>query len=206
MALKKSLLQVCAKTHRGNFQNWPCPSHFLLRVTHTESKRQWALDIGGAQFGIYQSFWDWEAYVREFVNTKTPMKVFYFGFCRDIMRDSGKLDGAYPMTIGLTEHVAEAMDAAVTTFERRHDLPFAELLRFTSDDFEVQKSALLNTINTAIDSYKTTNDREIRAKFEAAIDYERRNPGLANLRFHLVSDQYRLKNPFTIEEFPGSSG
>jgi hypothetical protein len=162
--------------------NWPNYSHSLLRVTSTKTKTSWIIDIGGGQYGICTPFWPWTDYVDNFINTSKPLEVYPHGTHRDVLRILGKIDGNPSMSYGLVGDVAEAIDRASDSFARNNNLQLSALIQLSDQEFQLQTTALLNAINTAVLAYKVNHARKIGAKWRASQRYERMNPGVSGVR------------------------
>jgi hypothetical protein len=162
--------------------NWPGYSHFLLRITSIKSKTQWALDIGGGQFGICKALWQWKDYANCFLDTTNSIKVYPYGTNKVIIDSLGKLEGNPSMIYGLIGDMAAAMDNAVTCFEKNMNLKLSALISLNDNDFSKHKVALLDAIHAAVHNYKKGKAKQITAKYKAVQAYETRHPRVSSGR------------------------
>jgi hypothetical protein len=179
----RSIPRKTTAVHPNGYRqdNWPNYSHFLLRVISTKTKTQWAMDIGGGQYGIVTPLWPWEDYVSKFVETRFCMRVYPLGTNRAILQELGKISGNPSMTYGMIGDVAGAIDGATNTFEKTN-LKLSALVQLSDDEFVSRKEVLLHSIDAAVHEYKEKHDGSITAKHRAAQIYERKNYGLSSQR------------------------
>jgi hypothetical protein len=184
--VKVGLRQVPLKTtivypHNGlRVPNWPNFSHNLLRIKHIKSKSQWAIDVTGGQFGIFEPFWKWEDYVTRFVETARPMLIYPLGTNKEVLEELGKLEGTPSMKFGVIQDFAKVMNESSSSFEKSQNTELAALLQISEDDYVQQKKILLQGIVGAISKYKKSMEKKHIEMYKAAEAYEDKNP-YANL-------------------------
>ncbi|KAH7402115.1 hypothetical protein DE146DRAFT_735384 [Phaeosphaeria sp. MPI-PUGE-AT-0046c] len=169
--------------------NWPNHSHFVHRVTHTKSKRQWVLDITGGQFGICTPFWDWDTYNLRFIGASRPIKAYPCGTNKAILHELGKLDGNPALVYGLTGEVAGEMYKTCLEFEKSCALTLPALIELPESKYAAQKKVLLDTITMAICNYKKKYKGEHKAMLQNVRAYEKKFPGLSAVECHNAHQQ-----------------
>lgn len=112
------------------------------------------MDITGGHFGIYDPFWMWADYAKRFVNTSKPTDVYSFGTNKFIFHELAKLGGRSFLNYGLVGNVADAMDEAISNFEKSHGLKLVELARAAEPVYTDLKLVLLEVIVVAISNCK----------------------------------------------------
>ncbi|KAI4649688.1 hypothetical protein J4E93_004008 [Alternaria ventricosa] len=152
---------------------WPFCDHKIIRVTATKTKKQWIMDLTGAQFGIYQTFWSWEEYANKF-STKTH-DVDPIGDNKAMFEKLAKNPGNPGLEHRLMRMVADHLDEVVRGWKAESGLSLAALLDLNKETYEQASSKLLQTMDLAIRAHVKTHD--YKAEFQAAQAYEREHQG-----------------------------
>lgn len=151
-----------------------------MRIKHAKSKSQWAIDVTGGQFGIFEPFWKWDDYVTRFVETARPMLIYPLGTNKAVLKELSKLEGTHSMKFGVIQDFVKVMKESSSAFEKSQNTELAALLQVSEDDFVQKKKMLLQEIAGAICKYKKSMEKKHIAMYKAAEAYEYKKPN-ANL-------------------------
>jgi hypothetical protein len=133
--------------------------------------------------------WKWADYASRYLDANKVIKLYPYGTNKAALDKLGRLDGNPSMVYGLIGDMAGAMDGAVTAFEENANIKLSALLLLENDEFNRQKSALLETIDLAVQTYKKVMDKQIAGKYRAVQAYERKYPGLSSRRCTQMTQQ-----------------
>lgn len=162
--------------------NWPDYFHNVLFVSSTKPKKKWVIDMAGAQYGIYNAFWDWTDY-KTYYGVKVQA-AYPFGTNRDLLKERAKARGNPFMTFGVVGIVAAQLDVAIEKWVESRGMSLAQMIALDEDAYEEAKKSLLESMDSAVSSYVATNDFD--AEFKAAKDYERMNPGRSGIECQAI--------------------
>ncbi|KAI2485438.1 hypothetical protein Ptr902_04378 [Pyrenophora tritici-repentis] len=172
--------------HGGSDDNWPNYFHEALRIASLSSKKQWAIDVSGAQYGITTAFWTWEAYVNAY--NVTVKRTQAFGYTKTMINDLSRIRGNPSMSYGVVGVVAEKMNEASKKWATDRNISLSDLLNMVEDDFRQTKNELLQTLSDAVRDFLRAH--KFDKEFQAAKTYEYKNPGLSARRCMEASAKY----------------
>ena len=167
----------------GSDDNWPKYFHEVFRITSLRNKKQWAIDISGAQYGITQAFWDWEGYAKEY--TVKVQAADAFGSNVALIRKLRGIPGNPSMCYGVIEVVAEHMNQLFKNWAKDRSINLSSLLTMSDDDFRQTKDELLQFVNDAVREFLRANSFD--EEFHAAKEYERQFPGMSALQCKMAT-------------------
>ena len=166
--------KIIVHTAHGSIEeNWPKFMHDVIRVTSVKTKKQWCIDISGAQYGIYQAFWGWEEYAKRFF-TETKY-VEAIGKNKSRLEKLAKIPGNPYLSYGLVGLVADHLNEAVHKWRVDSGLSLAGLIDLDDEKYAQASSELQQIMDVAVRTHVQT--QEYKAEFKAAQSYERRYPG-----------------------------
>ncbi|CAA9963941.1 zf-MYND domain containing protein [Pyrenophora teres f. maculata] len=172
--------------HGGSDHNWPNYFHEALRITSSRSKKQWVIDISGAQYGITRVFWTWGAYVDAYnVNVK---KIMALGFNKAMIKDLSDISGNPSMSYGVVGVVAEHMNEASKKWAIEHNISLSDLLTMEEEEFRQAKDKLLQNMSDAVRGFLKAN--KFDKEFQAAKAYEYKYPGLSGRKCLQTTAKY----------------
>lgn len=145
-------------------------THYLLRITSKKTKSHWALDFAGGQYGICNPLWKWTDYATRFVKGSSLMDVYPSGTNKELFEQLGDVNGEPSMIYGVVENVVKAMNEATDAMVSEGRLDLAGFHSLNEDDYNAQKTLLLNTLDMAARNYI-----DIKAKHEIAEVFEANN-------------------------------
>ena len=170
----------------GSDDNWPKYAHEILRVTSCKSKKQWVIDISGAQYGITKVFWSWGVYVNEYIVKLRATNTF--GFNETMIKDLGSIPGNPLLSYGVVGVVAKQMNQAIKEWATERGISLSDLLKMGEDDFHQAKNEVLQTASDAIREFINVNSFD--KEFQAAKAYEKNFPGMSAAQCHRVSAKH----------------
>jgi hypothetical protein len=154
---------------------YPDNPHFLLRVTSRESKKSWAIDITGAQFGFTQQLRSWDEYFNECIE-KVEV-VSELSTSRTLLKAFSLVQGAPSVDFGnLAIKAWEEIELDRRIFVLLHD-----------ENFPVAQAGLLETIKDTTRKFVDESDHS--KEVQEAVDYEQKNPNASReklLQLHLM--------------------
>jgi hypothetical protein len=153
--------------------NWPNYYHDVIRITSSKTKKQWVIDISGAQYGICRAFWSWEEYAIEHLATAQQAQAI--GTNKALLKALAKVPGNPYLTYGLVGLVADQLDQARHKWRADTGLSLAGLLDLDNKKYKKARSELLQTVDVAVRTHVQTNN--YKKEFQAAQSYERKYPG-----------------------------
>lgn len=167
----------------GSDDNWPKYSHEVFRVTSLKSKKQWVIDISGAQYGITKAFWEWEQYAKEY--TVKVQAANAFGSNMALIRNLRGIPGNPSMCYGVIGVVADHMNQMIKNWVKDRRITLRSLLAMSDDDFRQARDELLQFVNDAVREFLRANSFD--KEFQAAKEYERQFPGMSALQCKMAS-------------------
>ncbi|KAH3960464.1 hypothetical protein HBH98_121640 [Parastagonospora nodorum] len=129
---------------------YPDNPHFVLRLTSMESKKTWAIDITGAQFGFTQNLWLWEEYSNKHLETVEEINELNTSWV--LLKTLSSVQGAPSVETELDKRI----------FVLLHDKNFA-----------VAQVSLIQTIKKAM--CKFVDESDYSKEVQEAVEYEQRS-------------------------------
>ena len=157
----------------GYLDNWPSHLHDVLRITATKSKKQWIIDLSGAQYGICRTLWTWEEY--KFAYAANISKVQAFGASKARFKLGAKLPGRTFLSLAVGAMAADHMNEAVNEWKVKRALSLPDLTRMKPEEYKQAALDLLGAIDKEFYGFIKNND--FKEEFAAATLYETMNPG-----------------------------
>jgi len=161
------------KPEGGYLDNWPSHLHDVLRITATKSKKQWIIDLSGAQYGICRTLWTWEEYKAAYAAKIS--KVQAFGASKARFKLGAKLPGRTSLRLAVGEMAANHMNEAVNKWKVKCALSLPDLIRMRPEEHKQAILDLLGAIDKEV--YRFTKNNDFREEYAAADLYETMNPG-----------------------------
>lgn len=159
----------------------PDNSHFLLRLTSTESKKTWAIDITGAQFGLTQNLWPWEEYLNKHIDTVEVISELSTSWT--LLKASSFLQGAPSLDFGIPFAAIDRVDLAIQRWE---ETELDKRVFVYVENFLSAQESLIQTIKEATRTFVDQSDYSKEA--QEAIEYEQKNPNASRMKM----EQLRL--------------
>ncbi|KAI4687394.1 hypothetical protein J4E81_008244 [Alternaria sp. BMP 2799] len=153
--------------------NWPSHLHDVLRITATKSKKQWIIDLSGAQYGICRTLWTWEEYKAAYAANIS--KVQAFGVSKARFELGAKLPGLTFLGLAVGAMAADHMNEAVNKWKVKRALSLPDLIRMRPEEHKQAILDLLGAIDKEV--YRFTKNNDFKEEFAAATLYETMNPG-----------------------------
>ena len=157
----------------GGDNNWPNYYHDVIRITSSKTKKEWIIDISGAQYGICQAFSDWDKYANKYF--AEVQKVQPVGTNKARLKELAKIPGNPYLSYGLVGLVADHLNEAVHKWRVDSGLSLAGLIDLDDEKYAQASSELQQIMDVAVRTHVRT--QEYKAEFKAAQSYERRFPG-----------------------------
>jgi len=170
----------------GSDDNWPKYAHEILRVTSSKSKKQWVIDISGAQYGITETFWDWETYANEYMVKLRATHAF--GFNKIMIKNLGVIPGNPCMAYGVIGVVAKQMNRTIDEWATERGISLSDLPKMGEEDFRQAKNEFLQTVSDAVREFINVNSFD--KEFQAAKAYEKKFPGMSAAQAKEVSAKH----------------
>ena len=170
----------------GSDDNWPKYSHEVLRVNSSKSKKQWVIDISGAQYGLTETFWVWETYANEYMVKLKAINAF--GFNETMIKDLGGIPGNPSMAYGVIRVVAKQMNHSIKEWATERGISLSDLPKMGEEDFRRAKNEFLQTVSDAVREFINVNSFD--KEFQAAKVYEKMFPGKSAAQCHKVSAKH----------------
>lgn len=169
--------------------NWPQFFHSLHRLTSIKTGKQWAMDIGGGQFGICQVLWQWEEYEAKFVENVTAR--YPSSTMKQFIGKLSKIRGTPSLTYGLTSHAAAVLNESIRQWEQQH-MTLAKLAALEPSSYDFMKQDLLKFMKEAVHSFITNADFTKQVRKERV--YEAVHPGTSQIMCDHMLAQLRSLN------------
>ncbi|CAN9347424.1 unnamed protein product [Alternaria sp. RS040] len=164
------------KLYPGYFPNY---QHGVLRVTSTKTRKVWAVDISGAQYGIYQALWTWEEC--QYCFMENVHRVFPFGFLKSALRRMGAIQGEPTLVFRVAGKVADCLASKVNKdWQTVSGVTLSQMVALDEENFAKRKLELLRFMDDVVRTFVHAND--FQAEYKAAMAYERNNPGVSEQR------------------------
>ena len=136
--------------------NYPeCKHKVLLIRSRRASRKEWVIDICGAQYGLYQNFSDWLQYADDFVERVSDRS--RPGTAKQKLELLAQNGGTKTLSYGLVGRAAQALDAATTTWEAANG-PVSRIRSLRGQVYDNQKASLLQSLSSAVRVFIATND------------------------------------------------
>jgi hypothetical protein len=163
---------------------YPDNPHFLLRVTSRESKKSWAIDITGAQFGFTQQLRSWDEYFNECIE-KVEV-VSELSTSRTLLKAFSLVQGAPSVDFGIPFAAMDCVNLAIKAWEET-ELDRRVFVLLHDENFPVAQAGLLETIKDTTRKFVDESDHS--KEVQEAVDYEQKNPNASReklLQLHLM--------------------
>ncbi|KAI4654970.1 uncharacterized protein J4E78_007149 [Alternaria triticimaculans] len=157
----------------SSMDNWPGFYHEVIRVTSSKTRKEWVIDICGAQYGICQAFWSWDEYAKRY--GAEVRKVHPVGTSKARIEEVANIAGQPSLSYGLVGKVAEHFNEVVHRWRVDGGMSLAGLLDLDNEKYKQASWELLRIMDVAVGTHMETHGYE--AEFLAAQYYERRYPG-----------------------------
>ncbi|KAF1834600.1 hypothetical protein BDW02DRAFT_588746 [Decorospora gaudefroyi] len=157
--------------------NWPSYHHQLIHLTSTKTKKKWALDISGAQYGILQAFWSWEDYEKQYM--MRIHKIRREDTNRILLKRAAYISGHPSMAYGVVGLVAKRLDEAVNDWVTDRGMSLSCMVALSNKAFDDCKADFLSAMENTVRSFVRAND--FYAEFQAAKKYELQHPGISSI-------------------------
>ena len=156
-------------------QNWPRYFHEVIRITSITTKKQWIIDITGAQYGINRALWTWQEYRYPF---KAEVKAIYpFGTNKAALKAASRIAGSPSMSYGaisvVADHLAIKLDERLTRTGKR----LSQLVHLSQREFASDMRQLLEFMSDTVHTFVRAND--FQEEFEAMMMHEEMYPGVS---------------------------
>jgi hypothetical protein len=147
----------------------PDNPHFLLRLTSRESKKTWAIDITGAQFGLTQHLWPWEEYLNKYIETVEIISELNTSWT--LLKTSSFLQGAPSLDFGIPFAAIDRVDLAIKRWE---EIELEKRVFVYVENFSAAQESLIQTIKEATRTFVDQSDYS--KEVQEAVEYEQKNP------------------------------
>ena len=132
-------------------QNWPRYFHEVIRITSITTKKQWIIDITGAQYGINRALWTWQEYQYLF---KAEVKAIYpFGTNKAALKAASRIAGSPSMSYGainvIADHLATKLDERLTRTGKR----LSQLVHLSQREFASDMRELLEFMSDTVHTF-----------------------------------------------------
>ncbi|KAF2134012.1 hypothetical protein P153DRAFT_392635 [Dothidotthia symphoricarpi CBS 119687] len=131
-------------------------SHWIFRVTATESKKQWYLDPSGPQFNIFETCSDAGVYLTNHV--EEVRLIVPAGSTKRLYEKLATVPGGDGKGRQMTWKMIETVDLTITKWEANAHTPVPKLLREKEMDFLLAEKSLLDFIASTFDDLSKTLD------------------------------------------------
>ena len=136
--------------------NYPEFKHKVLLIrSRRASRKEWVIDVCGAQYGIYQNFSEWLQYKGAFVARISDRSCR--GTAKQMLESMAQNRGVTALTYGLVGRAAQALDAATTTWEAANG-PVSRIRSLLGQAYDNEKASLFQSLNSAVRNFVATND------------------------------------------------
>ncbi|KAH5351199.1 hypothetical protein HBI49_185690 [Parastagonospora nodorum] len=157
---------------------YPDNPHFVLRLTSMESKKTWAIDITGAQFGFTQNLWLWEEYSNKHLETVEEINELNTSWV--LLKTLSSVQGAPSVDFGIPFAAMGHVNLALKSWEET-ELDKRIFVLLHDKNFAVAQVSLIQTIKKAM--CKFVDESDYSKEVQEAVEYEQRglNAGKENL-------------------------
>lgn len=132
-------------------------AHTVIRIT-TKNDETYALDMAGAQYGWDGVIIPWKLYVN--MRVREIREVMPFGRTKVFCKTRADSMGEQCKWIHrIKDDFAKNVDDAVTWWQRGH-LPTTKLLRLPEQEFQRNRSSLLEMVDRFLELYKTIQESQ----------------------------------------------
>jgi hypothetical protein len=172
----KNIPRNMSVIHANGIQQsiYPDNPHFLLRLTSKESKRTWAIDITGAQFGFTQSLWPWEEYYNQHI--ETVEKISEVNTSWTLLKASSLVQGAPSVEFGIPFAAMDRVNLAIQRWEKI-ELDKRIFVLLHEENFAAAQDGLVQTIKEATRKFVDESDHS--KEVQDAVEYEQKNPNVS---------------------------
>ncbi|KAI4610964.1 hypothetical protein J4E80_007995 [Alternaria sp. BMP 0032] len=168
---------LVSKSTGGFFENWPTLLHEVIRITATKTKKQWFIDLSGAQYGMSQTLWTRNMYEAEFA--AEIAKVQAFGENKARSRYIADLPGNLSLRCSLGGIVVNHLnEVVVKKWKLERALSLADLVSMEDGEYEQASFSLLRTMKEKVSDF--TKIHNFKPEFRAWKVSEDKNPGERN--------------------------
>lgn len=150
--------------------NYPGFKHAVLLIrSRRATRKEWVIDLCGAQYGLYQGFSEWLQYENNFVKRLSGRS--HPSTAKQLINALAQNRGMPALTYGLIGRAAQAFDAATTIWEVQHG-PVSRMRSLPASAYQQQKVSLLQSLSNAVCTFVASND------FKALVRREKQSVGL----------------------------
>ncbi|CAO2649190.1 Nn.00g101390.m01.CDS01 [Neocucurbitaria sp. VM-36] len=183
VALKTVVRKTTAIWPNGRrFSNWPGYPHHVLRMTSSQTGRQWLVDFSGAQFGIYQAMWKWEDYQESYI--QEILARYPSSTLKALIGKVAKIPGNPSFHYQLPSEAAVELDKSIMTWKTQH-MDLSKLVTLEGEHFKTKMQDLLKTMEHAVHSFVGNNNFSARVRIQKA--YEAAHPGVSSRETQALS-------------------
>jgi hypothetical protein len=146
--------------------------HWLIRVTSRISRKQWAIDIAGAQYGHHVSCAPWHVVLDNFIDRILLVKPF--GTQEQLIKAVGEMKSVAGMEADVQAKAMEAFHTTVDPKMQKKGRTWTLILDKDEKDYARHRDMVLKVGRRALDKYvEATNLTKRRLKAER---FENRHP------------------------------
>ncbi|KAH4016354.1 hypothetical protein HBI81_194720 [Parastagonospora nodorum] len=149
---------------------YPDNPHFVLRLTSMESKKTWAIDITGAQFGFTQNLWLWEEYSNKHLETVEEINELNTSWV--LLKTLSSVHGAPSVDFGIPFAAMGHVNLALKSWEET-ELDKRIFVLLHDKNFAVAQVSLIQTIKKAM--CKFVDESDYSKEVQEAVQYEQRS-------------------------------
>ncbi|KAH4913280.1 hypothetical protein HBI56_196570 [Parastagonospora nodorum] len=149
---------------------YPDNPHFVLRLTSMESKKTWAIDITGAQFGFTQNLWLWEEYSNKHLETVEEINELNTSWV--LLKTLSSVQGAPSVDFGIPFAAMGHVNLALKSWEET-ELDKRIFVLLHDKNFAVAQVSLIQTIKKAM--CKFVDESDYSKEVQEAVEYEQRS-------------------------------
>ncbi|KAL5371481.1 hypothetical protein DPSP01_014234 [Paraphaeosphaeria sporulosa] len=134
---------------------YPENPHFLLRLISKESKKTWAIDITGAQFGFTQTLWPWEEYYNKHIKTVEEINELDTSWV--LIKASSFVQGAPSVDFGIPFAAMDRVNLALKMWEET-ELDRRIFVLLHDENFAAAQASLIQTIKETMRKFVDESD------------------------------------------------
>lgn len=154
----------------GQLSNWPAYTHRVLRIcSRRAGRKEWVIDLSGAQYGILSPFHEWAEYRAQYVQREDGL--FPFGFTKSLLDRLARLRGNPALTYGLVGRAAQVFNGAADVWETQN-IALSQLRTLNGAAFDHQKTSLLSALDGAVRNFISSNSFVAVVRRERQYDAE----------------------------------
>lgn len=180
IGLKNIPRNITIKHANGVQQSiYPSNPHFLLRLT--TSKKTWAIDITGAQFGFTQKLWPWEEYSKKHIETVEMISELNTSWA--LLKAFSLVQGAPSVNFGIPFAAMDRVSLAIKRWDEI-ELDRRVFVLLHEDNFTAAQASLIQTIKEA--TRKFVDESDYSKEVQETVEYEQMNPNVSREKLVLL--------------------